>query len=421
MHCFLESPFSCLPDYMHSNPYWNQTLNFGNEGWLWEMEMINELGANFPAISDEIMMKLLAIQDRERVLDIGGGDNCFSRADVITDAFPYMNAHRSGRSMAATTGNGKEFVQCFAEDLPFEDNSFDVAYSRAVFEHTIDPAAACREMMRVARRGYIETPAPLCEYLGGHPTHRWIVWVEKFPNQQPTLVFRRKPFCCAPFSYLLRGNWFADKDFQFKWEWKYRNIIATQFAWEGSFQFRVEDSSSYHGIDYDDPHQSAVAHLDAAICSMQYGDVPDMINLPDIETTLSQQPDWALAHNTKGCILWGARRRREAHEFFGTANKLEPDNPIYLHNFMLQTSPSNTADCVLQVMPETMVDIHFSELERCCVTLPEIEQGLDLLLSGVHKTGGSPKMQEIRRRLAVLQDSIGSESLLHATKVNSVA
>lgn len=406
MMTFQHPSFTCLPDYMQTNPMWNQILDVTFQTYICEMGMMNELGVNFPAISDEMMIKLLEIQPHERVLDIGGGDDSFARANVITDAFPDMNAHRSGRSMQTAKGSGKEFVQCFAEDLPFDDKSFDVAYSRAVFEHTIDPAAACREMMRVAHRGYIETPTPLSEYLGGHPTHRWIVWVEMFPGQEPTLVFRRKPFCCAPFSYLLRGNWFTDRDFQFRWEWRYRNLIATQFAWEGSFHFRIEDSSTVPSINYDDPQQSAIAHLDAAISSMQYGDVPEIINLPDIESALTQQPDWAVAHNTKGCILWGTKRRHEAHEFFGNAHKLEPDNRIYLHNFMLQPSPTNTSKCTLQPLPETLVDVHFSELQRCAVSLSQIEMGLDLLLAGRHKTSGSPKMQEIRRRLAVLNEAV---------------
>ena len=158
------------------------------DGWQTRsLPLTNFAGRVYPALHSEMMVQLLNIQPHERVLDIGGGDSPFSRANVVTDAFPDMNAHRSGRSacLKAADGSDMEFVQCFAEELPFEDKAFDVAYCRMVLEHAIDPAAACREMMRVARRGFLETPSPLAEYLGGHPTHRWIVWVEKSRRTPP--------------------------------------------------------------------------------------------------------------------------------------------------------------------------------------------------------------------------------------------
>jgi SAM-dependent methyltransferase len=48
-----------------------------------------------------------------------------------------------------------------AEELPFEDDAFDLAYSNSVVEH-IDPARRARfasELRRVARGWYVQTPA----------------------------------------------------------------------------------------------------------------------------------------------------------------------------------------------------------------------------------------------------------------------
>lgn len=44
-------------------------------------------------------------------------------------------------------------VQCCAEDLPFEDNSFDIVFSVGGFNFFNDKARAVAEMMRVAKEG----------------------------------------------------------------------------------------------------------------------------------------------------------------------------------------------------------------------------------------------------------------------------
>ncbi len=395
---------SVLPQSMRDNPMWFQMLTLNNEKRSWEMPLINESGPVFPAISGDTMEKLLQITAGERVLDIGGGDSSFCRADVCTDAFPDLDVHRSGRKIERNAPGGKEFVQCFAEDLPFPDKSFDVAYSRAVFEHTIDPGAACREMMRVARRGYIETPTPLAEYVGGHPTHRWIVWVERFPGEEQTLVFRRKPFRRAPMGYLLRGLWFADDDLQWRWEWKYRNLIATQFAWEGQFNYRVENEavSPPDAFNYDDPDQAATAHMDAVICSIQWGDVLPHIMMPDVDYTLAVHPDIALAHNAKGILLLMQGKGGEAEAAFAAALDLDPKLPGYLSNY--RNARANNGNCMvhLEGLPEDPGEVSPTDLERCGLTFLELETGLTLLLEDLLHSG-SPRMKEVRRRLEMVR------------------
>ena len=46
-----------------------------------------------------------------------------------------------------------EFRQCTAESLPFADDSFDVVLSRLGAMFFPDPLAACKEMLRVTKRG----------------------------------------------------------------------------------------------------------------------------------------------------------------------------------------------------------------------------------------------------------------------------
>jgi len=49
--------------------------------------------------------------------------------------------------------NNLSFQKASVYELPFEDDSFDVAYAHQVLQHLADPVAAAREMKRVVRPG----------------------------------------------------------------------------------------------------------------------------------------------------------------------------------------------------------------------------------------------------------------------------
>jgi len=89
-----------------------------------------------------------------RVLDIGSGGDPFPHATVLVDRYAGQTHHR----YAPLARDEREFVEADVCDLPFADKSFDFVYCAHVLEHVPDPVAACREIMRVGRRGYIETP-----------------------------------------------------------------------------------------------------------------------------------------------------------------------------------------------------------------------------------------------------------------------
>lgn len=58
-------------------------------GWQTRtLALTNFAGRVYPALHSDIMAQLLRIAPHERVLDIGGGDAPFARANVVTDAFP---------------------------------------------------------------------------------------------------------------------------------------------------------------------------------------------------------------------------------------------------------------------------------------------------------------------------------------------
>lgn len=89
-----------------------------------------------------------------RVLDIGSGGDPFPYATTLVDRYPGQTQHRH----APFVRDGREFIEADVCDLPFADKAFDFVYCAHVLEHVPDPLAACREIIRVGRRGYIETP-----------------------------------------------------------------------------------------------------------------------------------------------------------------------------------------------------------------------------------------------------------------------
>ena len=94
------------------------------------------------------------IRPGDRILDIGCGAYPFPGAAVSVDRFPGPTHHRH----QPLKRDGTPFVVADVGALPFPDGHFDYVYCSHVLEHVPDPIAACREIMRVGKRGYIETP-----------------------------------------------------------------------------------------------------------------------------------------------------------------------------------------------------------------------------------------------------------------------
>lgn len=138
--------------------------------------------------SDEVTRFLLDhFGPSARVLEVGPGTVPFARADVYVDIVDLPGVPHD------------KLVKCdiTSGPLPFPDKSFDFVFCRHMLEDMWDPFTACREMERVAKAGYIETPSPMAElcrgvdgdappYRGYHH-HRFIVW-----ENEGTLTFVTK-------------------------------------------------------------------------------------------------------------------------------------------------------------------------------------------------------------------------------------
>lgn len=132
------------------------------------------------------------------------------------------------------------------EKLPFEDKSFDFVYCRHVIEDLVSPHLALREMSRVAKAGYIETPsvaAELCRGIDassppwrGFHHHNWFVYndsgVLKLIKKYP--IVEHCQFDDELIERMLKG-------FPLYWN--------TYFLWEGKIQWEEIEVHPLHAPD----------------------------------------------------------------------------------------------------------------------------------------------------------------------------
>jgi len=114
----------------------------------------------------------LSIKRNDRVLEVGGGHNPHRRSNVVVDKFVDSNYHRKSDIKVL---KNQQFIQADGENLPFNDNEFDFVICNQVLEHVENPEAFLKEQMRVAKKGYIETPSLIGEYLFPKKAHRWLI------------------------------------------------------------------------------------------------------------------------------------------------------------------------------------------------------------------------------------------------------
>lgn len=115
------------------------------------------------------------IKTTDLVLDLGSGEKPDSRANVLCDRFVFDNRQRAGGFAIVIN---RPFIIGDGCRLPFKDKAFDYLICSHLLEHLANPTRLIKELMRVARAGYIETPSALGERLFGWDFHLWYVSVK---------------------------------------------------------------------------------------------------------------------------------------------------------------------------------------------------------------------------------------------------
>jgi SAM-dependent methyltransferase len=109
-------------------------------------------------------------------LDIACGAKPFPKANVLCDLHvePVVD-----RSMMQLVTGGKPFVCCSCYALPFRDGAFDFVTSYYLVEHLAEPWSLFRELKRVSKHGFIQSPSWFNELLYGEDVHTWAVLKNK--------------------------------------------------------------------------------------------------------------------------------------------------------------------------------------------------------------------------------------------------
>jgi SAM-dependent methyltransferase len=113
-----------------------------------------------PRIAEQIWA---ALGDARTVLNVGAGTGSYEPSDrdvTAVEPSAVMRAQRPADAAPCVAGT--------AENLPFEDQSFDAAMALATIDHWQDPIAGLREMRRVARRVVVFT------HDAGGPDRFWL-------------------------------------------------------------------------------------------------------------------------------------------------------------------------------------------------------------------------------------------------------
>ncbi len=242
----------------------------------------NFFGRVYPTYDHAALIEAFGIRPGDKVLDIGGGHNPLARADFIVDSDLTDGVHRGGQPIPPELRD--RYVPADIHCLPFADKSIDFIYCSHVLEHVLDPETACRELMRVGRRGFIETPRKWSEFFAGYPSHQWLI-----DDAGGELVFERRQFIESPYlNALLHAVW-RSKRLEASALRTFLNVSCVQYYWEDSFTFRVVRSAD-NNFDYMNPDHAALSHFHFAKNIFLLGAPPEY-GIFHAEKAASLRPD----------------------------------------------------------------------------------------------------------------------------------
>lgn len=175
------------------------------------------------------------VRRKDRVLEVGSGHNPHPRANVIVDKYLDDNTHRSGGLKIL---GKQQFVHADGERLPFRAREFDYVICSHVLEHVNDPHVFLQEQFRVARKGYIETPSLLGEYLHPKRSHKWVLLEI---HDQLVLVEKHRIFPPGRLDFgTVFQDYFPRNSIGFKiMERTHPNMNTIRIEWEDSFDYII--------------------------------------------------------------------------------------------------------------------------------------------------------------------------------------
>ena len=152
----------------------------------------------------KLVLEFLEPVEGKRILEVACGRGGFSRL-LASEGALVCGADFSESAIAIAKqkllrdpelAGRVNYVQADAQNLPFEENAFDIVISCETVEHVPDPHAAVREMYRVCKPGgtlYLTTPNYL-NFMGLYLIYA-AVWHRGLTSSQPLDIRHLFPGC----------------------------------------------------------------------------------------------------------------------------------------------------------------------------------------------------------------------------------
>jgi len=175
------------------------------------------------------------IHENDTVLDVGCGAYPFPLATVLVDLFIEKSEHRTEKLKTS----GKPFVIADIEHLPFDDNKYDFVFCSHLLEHTRNPIIACEELIRVGKRGYIETPSLMTDVLfsWAKGMHKWFTVI--MCNRIVFFEYNRR------LAEGIRSSYWKDSIFSKRYHplqsvfFQNLDLFNNSMIWEGQFNYSI--------------------------------------------------------------------------------------------------------------------------------------------------------------------------------------
>ena len=182
------------------------------------------------------------ISHGDKVLDVGSGHKPFPFATHLSDIA--LKKHDYGRAgIPFKHVEGKPVFECDIENMPFEDQEFDFVYCSHVLEHAGDPEKACQEIMRIGKRGYIETPAKGKDiFLDSARISNHRFWVETVNGKLIFTEYTSEEIEGMRCGILMDMHCSPKTDREKAFSaliYLKPNLFNTMFIWEGEFDYEV--------------------------------------------------------------------------------------------------------------------------------------------------------------------------------------
>ncbi len=174
----------------------------------------------------------MRINPDDLVLEIGSGDRPNPRSDVLCDRYIEDNTERGGNLQI-----DRPLICGDGHFLPFKDKAFDYVIASHIIEHMDDPVKFCQELMRVSRRGYIESPTEIAEKLFFWSFHKW--YVNRIGD---AIVMQHKDTPNNTFGDLF-DYFYAYNPWYERFQKSVPDVFWMTYEWDGEIKIRIVNQS----------------------------------------------------------------------------------------------------------------------------------------------------------------------------------